>query len=82
MQGQQLVQQGQGMTGIRQDILHLERNHFSRLLNASVNRSDTRLEVLYDLNNQPIQGFPQTGGDSGALTDQCPVSLAGFTYRW
>lgn len=40
-----------------------ERNNFARLLNSSANRTDTRLEVLYDLNNQPVQGFPETGAD-------------------
>jgi septal ring factor EnvC (AmiA/AmiB activator) len=52
-----------------------EHNNFARLLNSSVNRSDTRLEVLYGLNNQPVQGFPETGADIGALTGMHPMSV-------
>jgi hypothetical protein len=32
-----------------------DRNNFARVLNSSVSRSDTRLEVLHNVNNQPIQ---------------------------
>ena len=33
-----------------------------------------RLEVLYGLSNQPIQGFPETGADIEALAGELPVS--------
>jgi len=35
-----------------------EHNNFARLLNSSINHSDTRLEALDGLNNQSVQGFP------------------------
>ncbi|KAH8148605.1 uncharacterized protein LAJ45_07316 [Morchella importuna] len=67
-QGQQLVQIQQAVQQIHQETSRSERNNFARLLNSSVNRSDTRLEVLYGLDNQPVQDFPETGADIGALT--------------
>ena len=44
-------------------------------MNSSVSRSDVRLEVLYDVENQPTQDFPETGADVGALTGKYLMSL-------
>jgi hypothetical protein len=33
------------------------------------------LEVLFDQNNQPVQGFPAVAGDVGTLTGELPMSV-------
>ncbi|RPA89443.1 hypothetical protein L873DRAFT_1849288 [Choiromyces venosus 120613-1] len=46
---------------IHQDISCFDHNNFMRLLNSSITHSDIHLQTLYDILNQPIEGFPQTG---------------------
>ncbi|KAH8148462.1 uncharacterized protein LAJ45_07565 [Morchella importuna] len=76
-QAQQLVQIQQEMQQIRQEISRSERNNFARLLNSFVNHSDTRLEALYGLDNEPLQDFPETIADIGALTGAGLSTLLG-----
>ena len=44
-------------------------------MNSSAIRSDARLEAFYDVNNQLILDFPQTGADVGALNGKFLMSL-------
>ncbi|RPB02818.1 hypothetical protein L873DRAFT_1841635 [Choiromyces venosus 120613-1] len=66
---QRLEQQGQQLDQIRQDISRMDHNNFARLLNSSVTRADTPLEILHDVGNQPVEGFPATGAALAALNE-------------
>ncbi|RPA99479.1 hypothetical protein L873DRAFT_1789620 [Choiromyces venosus 120613-1] len=65
---QAMQQQGQQLVKIGQQITCLDHNNFAKLLNSSVNHSDTHLEILHNINNQPVQGSPATGTNVGALS--------------
>jgi hypothetical protein len=37
-----------------------------------------RLEVLFDQNNQPVQGFPAVAGDVATLNRELPMSVVNY----